>query len=410
MLEGMPFYPPEVLEEPKENESVKDSKDNLEALPNYVQETVAKTESESKQNYEAFVNSEHLRTDVRFSVKDTAELKVLLRYKPELEDQIKDLIPDYEDFTRGVPPEDADLFTLATRLDTESAKREYRKEKARKELIEDVFRFMNVLRIGEDDYVRKEQFDQEVKQEAGEMADELIKQAKLAAENFSEEGHTIMVSVKPPGLMGLLKSGEYRARLDVTEFSQNAWDEISKALSVEKESPSYKNRFDRAGTGKIQARYVREIELGIYKPGEDRHPVYAEMVVDQGKELGRMQERGYGNIHLLLRSTTIENRTVFATNDTVAYVGKNHQMSWSYATKARAFLNALEAEKYVDWQHLPAYVEAHIMGGVRLEDFEGCILYTGEENSHIVDYFEANPDKFEVKATGGNTVRAEFLQ
>jgi len=378
-------------------------------VPEYVNETVQQVETESKENLESFINSREIRDAVASSVMDASKLAVLSNLRPDLEEKIEELVPDYSDFKRGAPPDDYNYAVRILKWEkdgyNESAQREVQKEKQRKTFFREIFEPLNTLETAKGDWINLNKFGQMVKNERYRISDELIRYAKEEALNSDIEGQCIVVSLRSTTLKDFIDSGNYRAALDNEKITISDWkDAVEASKSKNNEDIKYH------GMHKKQIRAAREMELGIYDNNEGGpHPVYAEMVADPEKELSRLEERGYGDIQLKFKLSRIKERTVFATGDTVAERKYNHQLAWAEAAKARVFLNSLEQKKYVDRRQYPEYVEAHIMGGVTLEDIDECIINPNEENKKLIEKFKSNPDNFKISHEDEDKIVVKFL-
>jgi len=368
-------------------------------------ETIKRVKQESISNYEAFVDSEELRQRVTESVHAAAELYVLTELDPQLGPQIEELVPDYKDFQRGTPGDDENkLAAVHSSMSTESANREIQKERKRESFIRDLF-ILGSMVDKDGELVSKTEFRKKVTEKASSISEGLLRNAKILTEQDSTEQPQIVITVRKATMEEFLRSGEYRTQLDKTKFSKEMEEDIEEVARMSEESPAYSAKW--TALGGLGKRKARQIYLGIDgKP----NPVYGEIIVDPQLELKELANRGYGQIHLILRPE-VQERTVFATGDTVAERDVNKQLSWEEGIKAKKFLNTFKKQSpFVDWRKIPEYVEAHILGGVSMNDIDECLLRDSEENSKILEYFRSFPEKFKVQADEGNLVRVEFLR
>jgi hypothetical protein len=286
---------------------------------------------------------------------------------------------------------------------TESARRETGKAREREAFIRDLFLLGGI--IDEDgELVSKGEFREKVREEAVLISEGLLQNAKISAEQELKDLPQIMLTVRENSLKELFKTGEYKARLDSVQFSEEYTREIDEVIKTTEKDPSYNNKWvSLEGLGR---RKVRQVQLGIDgKP----NPVYAEVVVDPELELKELRNRGYGDIHLVLKPE-VQDRSVFATGDTVADRAINVQLAWREAVKSKKVLNSFKQQsEFVDWTLLPEYVEAHILGGVSVNDVDECLFEPTEDNAKILEYFKTYPGKFRVQEDREDLVRVKFL-
>lgn len=356
----------------------------------YIQETMHKVLDRSGANLRSYLESEDFRGNLAVSITDHYKMELLLKKFPDKREQILSLIPLGEDSHNT-----QDSWSTA-----------YQREKERNSLIESA-----PWDLGELD-----EFNKEVRHLARIEAEELTQIAKREVENSQHEGLVLVVSLNSQDMMKVIQDGQYKASLDNPDLGYKNFGALSKKKIQEQATITREELFDPArgyssGLGPLEKRYLRELQMGVYPIGGDEasvsHPIYGQMIVNQDVGFSHAKEAGYGNLHLKLKTEKIKNRTTFFTGDSINNWG-GYQLGWDDAVKARGILDNLEGNSKVDWRFLTPYIEAHIMGGVSIEDIDGCVFESSGETRELEDYFSANPEKFEVLRDEGVLVSVKF--
>lgn len=356
----------------------------------YIQETMYKVLDQSEANLQNHLDSEIFRANLTVSLIDHYRMELLLKKFPDRRDQILPLIPLGED--RHYMPD--------------SWSPTYRREIERNRLIESVPWDLGQL----------DKFNEEVRHLARIEAEGLAQIVKREVEGSQHEGMVLVVSLNSQDMMKVIQDGQYKASLDnpglgYKTFSVPSKEKIQKQATFTREELFDPTKSYGAGLGPLEGRYLRELQMGTYPIGGDEfgipHPVYGQMIVNQEIGLLHAKEAGYGTLNLRLKTEKIKNRTTFFTGDSINNWG-GYQLGWNDAVKARGILDNLGENSKVDWRQITPYIEAHIMGGVSIQDIDGCDFESSEKTRELEDYFSANPGKFEVSKAEGILTRVKF--
>lgn len=343
----------------------------------YIQETMHRVLDQSEANLNNYLDSERFKANLTVSLTDYYKMELLLKRFPNKRDQILPLIPQNEDRH----------FML------DSGSVAYRRQMERDNLIQGVY-----WDLGE-----FEKFNEEARHLTKMEAEELLQKAKQEVENSQQEGLVLVVSLNSQDIKKVIRESQYRASLDNPNLGYKVFSVLSKEKIKEGNT---------SGLGPLETRCLRELQMGTYLIGGDEsgvpHPVYGQMIVDQNIGLSHAKEAGYGSLNLRLKTERIKDRTTFFTGDSINDSWQGQQLGWDEAVKARGILDKLEENPKLDWRFLTPYIEAHIMGGVSMQDIDGCDFESSERTKELEDYFSANPEKFEVSKAEGVLVRVKF--
>ncbi len=361
----------------------------LKEMGQYIGKTMEKISENSEQALHNFIEGDAIIDRVQSAVRVTIQVEVAAELFPDERESILTLLPDAEDWitiprARGNDDRSA-IFSTSN------------KQRQRRNIIEKA-----------SGYPFKQEFEERVEKRIRERASKVVEEAKEGIQNFGGEGQVLVISMKPDDLLGMLDSGAYEPSLDRYEmgywsFLPSEKDQIAESLQG-KIDPT--RRFD--GIGPLARRYLREIELGTYpENGEsslEQHPVYGQMVVDSTFESRLIRLAGYGEVVVKLKKEAVINRTLFVVGDSINDAHDfNQKLAWNEAIKARKLLNNLIQDEQVDRRSLPGYIEAQIMGGVKLADIEEITLDKSEISPELQQYLDANREKM-VLIENDNTV------
>lgn len=387
MSESVDFdgeYPVDVA---KEDLTIRELPENEESQRYlYIQETTQRVLNQSEANLQSYLGSERFMANLSVSLMDHYRMELLLKKFPNKRDKILPLMPQSGDRH----------FTL------DPGSVVYQRQKERDSLIQSA-----PWELGE-----FEEFNEEVRHLAGTEAEDLLQRAKGEVDGLQQEGFVLVISLNIQDVMKVIQNGQYKASLDNPDlgyrtFSVQSREEIQKQATLTSDRP-----VNTIGFSPLGRRYLRELQMGTYPIGGDEsgipHPVYGQMIIDQDTGLLHTKEAGYGNLNLRLKTERIKDRTTFFTGDSVNDSWQGQQLGWDEAVKARAVLDKLEEDSKVDWRYITPYIEAQIMGGVLVQDIDGCDFESSEKTKELEDYFSANPEKFEVSKTDNGLIRVKF--
>jgi hypothetical protein len=373
--------------------TIAEKQDNSErALPKFISEKVTKVKEQSNSQYQNLAEGKSIISSTSRSLRTKVQMETIAEIFPDLKEEALTLVPENNEFHR-VETTPEDKFSIMYNTP---------RERARSEILEKV----NDKKMFSPDRDKARAFDTRVDEKCNQQATELIEQAKEIAEKETAEGSVLVIALNKTGLLKVVQEGKYIPTLDTVKFSTIAAEEINERLKMEEGTDEWKNRFD--GISPLQRRYLRELELGTYtRSGESSHPVYGQLVVNLENEMENASQEGYGKIFLKLRTEQIKDRTLFVVGDSINDAHNfNQQLDWDNAVRARAFLNGLIGNNGVDRRSLPPYLEAQIMGGVRIEDIEEIVV----DEKDLPPLFEHDlrsviGDKFVVKDEGKGLIR-----
>lgn len=357
----------------------------------YIQETMQKVSDKSESNLQNFLDGENFIANLTVSLIDNYKMELLLKKFPNKRDQIMSLIPRTED----------------RHFMQDSGSTVYRRQVEREDLIEHA-----PWDLGE-----QEEFSNEARHLAKTEAEELLQKAKQEVESSQNQGLVLVVSLNNQDLLKVIKDGQYKASLDNPGLGYKSFRTLSKEKILEQATLTNEELADRTvgntiGLGPLETRYLRELQMNTYLVGGDEsgvpHPVYGQMIVDQDIGLSHAKEAGYGTLNLRLKTEKIKDRTTFFTGDSINQSWYGRQLGWNEAVKARAIIDKLSQNPKVDWRHITPYIEAHIMGGVLMQDIDGCDFESNEKTKELENYFSANPEKFEVTKRESGSVSVKF--
>lgn len=336
--------------------------------PNYIQVLRQKLSAESSANFQRFVKSEALLRSVTSAVRTQTELELILQEKPETAKELSGIVLNFSNKSRksinGFESEESQIHKNVTLLNKAISK-EY---------------------SGVRNY-----FDKRVSKEAKKKAKILLQEALKNTENILNVDGQVAIVIDEKGLQKMLDENTYNTQLDragtnFSSFKPETQEQLKKMAQDLKESKVKLHDVDINGLNSNLAwRWITEIGLGIFPiDGEDTnssHPCYGQTVVDLDKEAFLLEEQGYGNILLYLKSNNVRGKTVFAAGDTIGRIGEIYQFDWPEAIRTRFLLNYILEKPFVNWMHIPPYAEAHILGGIELTDIDRCVVLR-KQNEH----------------------------
>jgi hypothetical protein len=385
-----------------------------------------KVEESSSENYEEYIHSDFFLRKVTKSLEQASELFYLSRLRPDVWQQFEDLLPDYQNYQRGTPREGVSVKRIvdANQFGTLSAKRESRKLADWQSLKGGGVRNRDIFDPKTDNpntyetpinpfswdgihsqngqIISKKEFEDKARNIAEAMASNLIVRAKKSAEiPKSQEKPEVIITMRKSSFREFLETGRYKARLDKAKFSKFEMLKMQEVLKPGIPEDTVKKLY-REVEGGLNRRKVRQVQLGIDPQEGEPNPVYGELIIDPELELPSICNRGYGSyIHVVLEDDVLE-RTVYYIGDSVSDASilteTKHQVAYKEAVKARRLLNSFRnMGPQINWTRLPEYIEADILGGIKLEDVKEFLIKKDEEVAKVISYIKANPQHFKIK-------------